>query len=66
MTVTVKIGFDAPGDMPKRIFIRDKSHPWYGHTGYLTDEILPTGQLVAFLDNGQSTGVYVRQVEVIK
>jgi hypothetical protein len=45
-----------------RYRITDNSHPWYGEIGTLTDNELPTGQLVLMLENGMSCGVYMRQV----
>jgi len=49
----------------KRCIIKDRKHPWYGETGELTNEELPTGQLVMNLDNGMHSGVYLRQVEML-
>lgn len=51
--------------MNQHVLIRDKNHPWYGHTGTLTDEQLPTGQYVVKLDNGMSAGCDFNQLEWI-
>jgi len=51
----------------KRAVIIDKDHPWYSHSGNLTDEeIKATGQLVMELDNGMKAGVYVRQLKMLE
>lgn len=49
----------------KRVMIKDKTHPWYGYTGTLTDEELSSmpGMFVVKLDNGMKAGCYLRQLE---
>lgn len=48
-----------------RVFIKDKVHPWYGHTGTLTDEHNNMGQYRVELDNGMAAGCKLIQLEKV-
>lgn len=41
-----------------RVLIRATDHSWYGETGILTKEKLPTGQYVILLDNGMHCAAF--------
>lgn len=47
-----------------RVVIKDKGHPWYGHSGVIKERTpnMP-GMYVVDLDNGMSAGCYLYQLE---
>lgn len=55
---------DSPQEST-RVLIKDKAHPWYGHSGVVSQKMLSDmpGMVVVELDNGLSSGCYTYQLE---
>lgn len=46
-----------------RVLINAKTHPWYGQTGVLTDEVIIAKVRVIHLDNGMNCGAEIRDLQ---